>query len=151
MEIKKSAQSLAIKHSTRDPFKIARELGMIVIFTPLTGIRGYYQYKARRHIIYINNELDEFMARFVCAHELGHIFLHRNMNRIFMDSYTQFVTSRYERDADRFAVEFLFDDDELQDYLGMSLVTVAERLRINYELAEYRMSTVQPFFFHITF
>ena len=149
MEIKKLVQSLIKRYGTHDPFKLAKELGIIVIPVKLVDIRGYYQYKARRHIVYINNELDEFMTQFVCAHELGHIFLHRNMNRAFMDTYTLFVTNRYEIEANKFAVDLLFDDDELQEYLNLSLPTVAERLRISYELAEYRMSTVQPSLFHI--
>ena len=147
MEIKNCALKIASRHETRDPIRIAKELGFVLIFTPLVDIRGYYQYLKRCHVIYINNELDEYNRRFVCAHELGHFFLHRHMNRIFMDTRTQFVTSRYEREADKFAVDLIFDDYELQDYLDESLPSIAQSLGISYELAEYRMSTVQPSFY----
>ena len=52
--------------------------------------------------------------------------------------------SRYEVEADRFAAELLFDDGDLQDLLGHSVVTVAQCLGINEKLARYRMETVVP-------
>ena len=93
-------------------------------------------------IIYINEDLDERDARFVCAHELGHFFLHQNINRIFMDKHTHFVMSRYEVEADRFAAELLFDDDELRDLLEWPIATVAKCLGIDETLARYRVETV---------
>lgn len=72
MDIKRLAERLVDKHGTRDPFRIAEELGYTIIHTPLVGVRGFYQYLKRCHIIYLDSELDEATARFVCAHELGH-------------------------------------------------------------------------------
>ena len=84
MDIKRLAERLVDKHGTRDPFRIAAELGYTIIYTPLVGVRGFYQYLKRCHIIYLDSELDDATARFVCAHELGHSFLHRGLIRIFM-------------------------------------------------------------------
>ena len=39
----------------------------------------------RQNIIYINDELDERQQALVCGHEMGHHFMHRGMNRIFMN------------------------------------------------------------------
>ena len=86
MDIKRLAERLVDKHGTRDPFRIAEELGYTIITLPLWGVRGFYQYLKRCHIIYLDSELGEATARFVCAHELGHSFLHRGLNRIFMDT-----------------------------------------------------------------
>ena len=44
MLISTLANKLAKQHGTRDPFRIASDLGYIITETPLTGIRGYYQY-----------------------------------------------------------------------------------------------------------
>ena len=92
----------------------------------------------------IDSALNGRKARFVCAHELGHSLLHKNLNRIFMDVNTNMVTSRYENEADRFAVDLLFDDYDLKDLLECTTSTVAECLDISYELAEYRMGSVNP-------
>jgi len=144
MDIRNCALSLVSRHETCNPFQIAKELGIIVIFAPLNKIRGFYQYVNRCHIIYINEDLDERGARFVCAHELGHYFLHKDINRIFMDNHTHFVMSRYEIEADQFAAELLFDDWDLQEFLECPIATVAQCLGIDEKLARYRMETVVP-------
>jgi Zn-dependent peptidase ImmA (M78 family) len=59
-----------------------------------------------------------------------------------MDTRTFYSTSRYEKEADRFAVDFLYDDYELLDYLECPLEKVAEYMGVSCALAEYRMSSV---------
>lgn len=144
MNTKRLADTLARKYGTRDPFQIARSLGYTIIYTPLVGVRGFYQYLKRCHIIYLDSSLDDNTARFVCAHELGHSLLHRGCNRIFMDTRTFVVTSRYETEANRFAVDLIYDDDDLQALLELPLPTVATCLGIPQQLAAYRMGSVQP-------
>ena len=144
MDIKSLAEKLVRKYGTRDPFKIAEVLGYIVLYAPLVGVRGFYQYLKRCHIIYLDPELDEDTARFVCAHELGHSLLHRGINRIFMDTRTFLVSSRYETEADQFAADLLYDDYDLQDLLTFPLPTAAASMGVSEELATYRLQTVQP-------
>jgi hypothetical protein len=48
--------------------------------------------------------------RFTCAHELGHLTLHRKVRSVFQETDvvgTCFSADRYERDADRYAAAFL--------------------------------------------
>lgn len=144
MNTKRLADTLARKYGTRDPFQIARSLGYTIIYTPLVGVRGFYQYLKRCHIIYLDSSLDDNTARFVCAHELGHSLLHRGCNRIFMDTRTFVVTSRYETEANRFAIDLIYDDDDLQDLLELPMPTVARCLGVPQPLATYRMGSVQP-------
>lgn len=144
MRIKPIASRLARCHGTRDPFRIAAALGFIVIDTPLKGIRGFHHYTQRCHIIYLDDGLDEQERRWVCAHEIAHALLHKGLNHLFMDAHTHMVTNRYEVEADRFAVQLLYGDDFLQDFLEVSTTQVAECLGISYELAQYRMASVEP-------
>lgn len=144
MDIKSLAEKLVRKFGTRDPFSIAKKLGYTIIYTPLVGVRGFYQYLKRCHIIYLDPELDEATARFVCAHELGHSLLHRGLNRIFMDTRTLMVSSRYEIEADRFAANLLYDDYDLQNLLDFPVSTAATSMGVSEELAAYRLQSVQP-------
>ena len=144
MDIKRLAERLVDKHGTRDPFRIAEELGYTIIYTPLVGVRGFYQYLKRCHIIYLDSELDDATARFVCAHELGHSFLHRGLNRIFMDTRTFIITGRYETEANQFAVDLIYSDEELQPYLSRSYERAAAYMGVSNALAEYRMREVVP-------
>lgn len=139
MDYRRTAHSLVRKYGTRDPFRIADALGISVVRIPLSGIRGFYQYVKRCRIIYIADNLSEMDARFVCAHELGHALLHRGYNRIFMDTHTYFPANRYEVEANRFAVDLLYDDDDLRFFLDFPIQLAADYMGVSVELAEYRM------------
>lgn len=142
MNSKRIAESLVRRYRTRDPFRLADALGYVVIRTPLRGIRGFYQHIKRCQIIYIDSALDDAAARFVCAHELGHSLLHRGYNRIFMDAHTYFPTKKYEIEANKFAVDLLFEDDDLRDFLEHPLQLAADSMGVSIELAEYRLKSI---------
>ena len=79
LDAKKAAQKAAAKFGTTNPFQIAGELGYVVLEVPLEGVRGFHLYTKRRHIIYISDVLNEWEKLWVCAHELGHALLHKDM------------------------------------------------------------------------
>nr|DAP47096.1 MAG TPA: IrrE protein [Caudoviricetes sp.] len=138
LEAKQMAQKLISQFQSNDPFKIADSLDYIVIFVPLCGIRGFHQYIRRNHIIYIDSSLDEVQQRWVCAHELGHIFLHPHLNRMFMANHTYSVQSRYEVEADRFAACLCYPE-LLEEFEGYSSAQIAEVLHLPLSLIEYAM------------
>lgn len=144
MDTRALISRLSQKHGTRDPFRIAEELGFIIVAAPLVDIRGFQQRARRRNFIYINSELDEQQQRLVCAHELGHYFLHRSMNRIFMDHSTQMVTQKFENEAHHFSLELIYSDDELQPFLGRCVADAAAYMGVSEQLARYRMQQVEP-------
>ncbi len=143
MDQKRLAESLVHKYGTRDPFEIARALGYIVIRMPLYGIRGFYQYVKRCHVIFIDSGLNKQDSCFVCAHEIGHSLLHKGYNRIFLDTHTHFVVKRYENEANRFAVDLLYDDSDLLDFREHPIQVAAECMGVSTELAEYRMRAIK--------
>ena len=114
-DIKKLVRRLVRKYQTRDPFEIIKGLNVILIFTHLEGIRGFYQYFQRNNIIYIDEDLPDSEKRFVCAHELGHMFLHKKINTVFMDSRTFMPHDKFERQANIFAADLLIPDDILSE------------------------------------
>ena len=142
MKLKRMAESLVRKYNTRDPFKLAEALGYIVLKVPLKGIRGFYQNVKRCTIIYIDSALPHWDAAFVCAHEIGHVLLHRGYNRIFMDTHAYFKVDQYEIDADRFAVNLLYADEDVLCFFGYPVQMFADGIGVSTELAEYRMKTV---------
>lgn len=124
---------------SRNPFEIAQALGCIVQFVPLVGIRGFHQYIKRTNIIYIDSNLEENQAKFVCAHELGHMLLHKKVNRIFMTNNTLMVTSKYEIEADRFAVDLLYPTEDFWEYREFSVYQIAQALGLPVALVEYKL------------
>ena len=139
MNTRPIAEKLIRRFGTRNPIKIAEELGYIIIETHLSDIRGYHQYVQRCNIIYLDNRLDERERLWVCAHELGHSIMHKGLNRIFMDSCTHMVSSRYETEADCFAADLLFDDEIINELREYSAQTVANCLGVSYKIAQYRL------------
>jgi len=139
MDIKRLVNSLVRKHKTRDPFEIIENLNAIVVFHPLQGVRGFYQYFQRNNIIYIDETLSEHEQRLVCAHELGHMLLHKKSNAIFMDSRTQLNTTKYEIEADRFAMDLIMSDEEIEEHLDLTTVQFSRLFGYSKKLIELRM------------
>lgn len=139
MDIKKKADSLVRKHQTRNPFEIIQGMNVIVVFAPLCGVRGFYQYFQRNNIIYIDENLPEHEKKFVCAHELGHMLLHKKANALFMDSRTHLNTHRYEVEADMFAMDLLIDDDMIAEYKPYTVNQISHLLGYRKELIELRL------------
>ena len=142
MDGKALADRLSKKYDTRDPFRLADEMGFIVVFAPLVEMRGFQQRIKRQNIIYINDGLDERQQALVCGHEMGHHFMHRGMNRIFMNRNTQFVTQKYENEANLFSLELIYPDEDLQLFLNRSITEAAAYMGVSVQLATWRMQTV---------
>ena len=79
-QLSRVGEKLVKRCGSRDPFEIARQLGINVMLCENFGsLKGMYRVIKRNRFIFLNNSLDENMLRIVCAHELGHDQLHRNM------------------------------------------------------------------------
>ena len=138
MDILRLVDSLVRKYNTRNPFEIINNLNVIVIFYPLKGVKGFYQYFQRNNIIYIDNDLSENEQKVVCAHELGHMFLHKKCNAIFMDTRTHFVTNKYENEANTFAAELLISDEIIIENPGMTKNQIARLTGYDEKIMEFK-------------
>jgi len=139
MDIKKKADLLARKHQSRNPFEIIKGINAILVFAPLIGVRGFYQYFQRNNIIYVAEDLPYHEKMFVCAHELGHMLLHKKSNAVFMDSRTLLNTSFYEKEANTFAVNLLIDNDMLYEHRDLTIEQLSRLWGYDKELIELRL------------
>lgn len=138
MNIKQKANSLARKYNSRNPLEIIKNLNVILVYYPLKDVRGFYQYFQRNNIIYIDDELSENEKKVVCAHELGHMLLHKNSNALFMDTRTHFVTTKYENEANTFAVELLIPDSIILDNPGMTREQIARIMGYEEKILDFK-------------
>lgn len=134
---------LVSKYGTRDPFELAKSTNRIVLTVPLVGFRGFYQYIHRCHIIYIAEGLTEFERNFVCAHELGHSFLHTDLNAAFIDGRTRFSKGKFETEANQFAVDLILSDERFIEFAYRPVKDIADGLGISEELVRYRLKEIQ--------
>lgn len=119
-QLSKVGERLVKRCGTRDPFEIARQLGIEVLFCDgFNSMKGMYRVIKRNRFIFINRDLTPQMQRIVCAHELGHDRLHRNLART--DSLQELalyvMTTKPEYEANIVAAEILLDTDEVLDYV----------------------------------
>lgn len=139
MDIKAMVNKLVRKYKTRDPLEMIKGMNVILVFYPLEGVRGFYQYFQRNNIIYIDETLSDHDKAFVLAHEIGHMILHKKSNAIFMDSRTQFRTSKYENEANKFAMELLISDESLYEYSNCTIEQLSQIYGYHQKLIELRL------------
>lgn len=138
-DIRKLANSLARKYHSRNPFEIIRGMSVILVFAPLIDVRGFYQYFQRNNIIYIDDHLPEHEQKFVCAHELGHLLMHRKSNTVFMDTRTYLKTTPYEVDADKFAIELLVPNEIILENWKDTISHISKLTGYSEELIKLRL------------
>lgn len=142
--------ALAARHGTRDPFRIARDLGHTVKFLDLKRQKGFCADIYNNCFIFISSRLSEQMKRMTCAHELGHIILHRRL--LGRDSNGQFkkfiemelfdIKDNTEYEANLFAADLLIDEEELYGLLkdGYDIVHAASSLDVNVNLLAIKLA-----------
>ena len=121
MDIKHKANSLAKKYDTRNPFDIAKDMGIQVIKEELGSVYGYYNKCFRIKQIHINCTLPEHLQLFTAGHELGHAVLHPNTNTPFLKQPTLFSVDSLENEANKFAIELIIPDSDLMEYGNVTL------------------------------
>lgn len=109
-KIQKIIDKLIKKYDTTNPFELCSYLDIEIFKIPLPN-RGFCMHNRRIPMIFINETLDYYDKKIVCAHELGHILLHKGYNIAFFEAYTHFSTERYETEANLFA-ELLLEMDK---------------------------------------
>lgn len=125
------SQALIRRCETRDPFRIARALGIEVLFVDsLRQLKGMYRVIKRNRFILLNRDNSERMNRIVCAHELGHDQLHRRsaVDQALKEFVLYDMTTQQEYEANLFAAELLLDDAEMLSFIrrGFDTVQIAD-------------------------
>lgn len=127
MDVKKVVHQLITKYDTDDPFRLAQEKNIKILYGDLGGKFGnYLKYKRSKFIIIDNVRTPEWMLPFVCAHELGHALCTPNDNTQWLKTYTMSVNAdRVEHIANEFAVELLLNDTFISNNSETSIYNLA--------------------------
>ena len=142
--ITQCAEALIKRYDTRDPFELCRELDIRIWYKDLgNDIQAYFFYQSRIKNIVINQHTSSISQKILCAHELGHGLLHKELAamRGFHEATFFDSTSRAEYEANLFAAELLIDDNELLERLSgeeQSLFDLAKGLYVPAELLDFK-------------
>lgn len=119
VKYREKVKSLVKKFKTRDPFIIARELGIIVKYKYLSDSfpKGLFKKILNRKFIILNMSRisDENELRIIMAHELGHAILHSNNSDFFMHDHSFYYRGKFEKEANEFAAELLIDINKIDN------------------------------------
>lgn len=120
-------KNLTDQYFSRDPFELADLLGIFVRRKNLGSLQGLYFFAEERAFIIINEGLCEEKQRMICAHELGHHIMHRDLSEtVFSETALFDLSGKPEIEANLFAAELLLSDEEIlsagegQDFYGLA-------------------------------
>ena len=134
----KQAVDLVRQCGTRDPMKIARELGIWVYHVPLDDLLGMFTFRWNHRIMFLNENLDRYMELMVGGHELGHDCRHRELAKVGgMKEFTLFnMKDTTEYEANAFSAHILLDNDDVYGLArqGYDVVQMAHMLNSDINL-----------------
>ena len=136
IDVYEKPKMLIEKYETRDPFELAQLLGCFVKFINTKTQKGFCKIMFNNRFIFINQNMTPQMQRMTCAHELGHILLHKEALKQqghFAEMELFDITDHRELEANQFAANLLIDDQELLELLkdGYDMVGAAAQLNVN--------------------
>lgn len=102
-------------HETRNPYKIAKQMGVIIIEEDLGEVYGYYNWYKRIKFLHINSNLSDREKLVTCAHELGHAICHPNENTPALTQTNLVSEYKVEKEANYFATKLLIDGSHEDD------------------------------------
>ena len=144
---------LIIAHGTCDPFTLAERLNIYVRFFATKKQKGFCTNILNNYFIYINENMSRQMQRMTCAHELGHVLLHRD--QLGRDEKGRFkklvemelfdITNRTEYEANLFAANLLIEEERLLEMLkeGYDIVSIASSFDVNVNLLAIRLAEMK--------
>ena len=134
MDIKKLVNGIVDHHDTRDPFRIAAEYDIHILYEELGKNLGYFSNLFRIKTIRINDHADPFLKPFICAHELGHALLHPHAGTHAFNRNSFISNCKIEKEANQFAVELLFPDELIAGHPEIDIYNLARTFGIPYQL-----------------
>lgn len=148
LEIVKKANRLVNGLGTRNPHRMARELGIEIIPLEFKKQRGAYKVLMRNRFIFIKSDLHPVMENIVLLHEIGHDTLHRD-EAIRAGGFKEFNIfdmreSRMEYEANIFASQISLPDDEILEYIdqGYDVQQIARAMCSDINLVALKTDTL---------
>lgn len=105
--IRKRVNQIVSKYKTNEPRIILREKQIKILRSPLGGKFAYKTTYKRSSVITLDENLDEYEERYILAHELGHIVLHKGQSTTFYRANNFGNIPKIEREANEFATLLL--------------------------------------------
>lgn len=147
-EIVQKANHIVRLCGTRDPHKIADELGIEIMYCPFKFQRGAYKVIMRNRFMFVKEDLHPVMENIVLLHELGHDSLHRD-EATKVGGFQEFNIfdirdSRMEYEANIFATQIALPDDDFLELAeqGYDVQQIARTMHSDVNLVALKADTL---------
>ena len=144
-EINAAVNTLVKKYDERDPFKLCRAMGIVLLFQSLgtapDAIKGFFLESKRIRTITVNSDLPEVIQKTIVAHEIGHALFHRKTGiHAFHDIMMFDQNSVMEKEANLFAAEYILEDQKVFEVLNRdtTFFSAAAALYVPAELLDFK-------------
>ena len=149
-EIVEAVEKVRERYREDDPFRLCRNMGIILLpqafGTDDDSIKGFYLQRSRIKTITYNTDLPYVLQRIVIGHEIGHSQLHaRGGVQAFHDIGMFDESSRFEKEANLFAAEYLLDDEQVLATLNgdNTFFSAAAALNVPMELLDFKFRVMK--------
>ncbi|AMA54592.1 ImmA/IrrE family metallo-endopeptidase [Bacillus inaquosorum] len=141
--IKNKAERVIQEHGTNDVYEICGNLNISILKSNLGRIKGFLQYYKKHHhyLIQVNQKYQN--TKIIIAHELGHYFLHKNLNTFKMENCSLVLGEKLEHQANIFATELLLPDyvltNEASQLQNWTLNQIASFFQLPVPIVEHKV------------
>ena len=147
-EIVKIVDNLIKQHETRDPYHIAKDLNIYILYRNFTQQRGAYKVILKNRFIFLQNDLPPVTEQIVLWHEIGHDVLHRN-EAVKAGGFKEFNIfdmrdNRMEYEANVFAAQASLPDETILEYIqrGYDIQQIARSMDSDINLIALKVDTL---------
>ena len=147
-EIVKIVNRLIDRCGTRNPYRVAKELGINIIYRNFDKQRGAYKVILKNRFIFLKNGMHPVVEQIVLWHEIGHDILHRQ-EAVAAGGFKEFNIfdmreNRMEYEANIFASQASLPDDTILEYIenGYDIQQIARAMSSDINLIALKVDTL---------
>ncbi|WP_326977691.1 ImmA/IrrE family metallo-endopeptidase [Bacillus inaquosorum] len=115
-----------------------------VLYSHLGKVNGFLQYYEEEDHYLIHVNISRENKSYIIAHEIGHYFLHKNLNTFKLSNCSVILKDKLEQQANIFATELILTDKMLLDALpiirDLTTENVASYFKVPLFVAEQKIS-----------
>ena len=149
------ADKIVRECETRDPERIAQDLGIIVMPRPFKYQKGAYKVIERNRFIFIKEDLHPVLYKIVLLHEIGHDMNHRS-EAVKAGGFREYnifdmQASRMEYEANLFASEVSLPTGDVLELIerDYTIQQIASELYSDFNLVAIKIDTLISQGYHL--
>lgn len=145
--IKEKVRLVKLSHEGKSIIEIFRDLNFVIGYLDdnypyINETKGCNIKTTKLRAVLLNPNLCENELIEVLTHELGHVYVHPNINTFKIHEIDPVWVKHLELEADTFASEYLLDDDIFEKYIDLSFEQLASELCVSLHLVMLKFNNL---------